>query len=138
YRVEHPGGLLDDVVATLRRSAERAVACGVPRASVLVDPTHDFGTNTWQSLQLLRRTGTLAGLGSPLLVALSRKALVGATSDLPPDERLEGALAATAVAAWLGARVFRADDGRATRRVLDLVAAVRDGAPPAAAVRGLA
>src|SRR5690606_41311218 len=49
YRVEYPGGLLDDVVATLRRSAERAVACGVPRASVLVDPTHDFGKNTWQS-----------------------------------------------------------------------------------------
>lgn len=138
YRVEYPGGLLDDVVATLRRSAERAVACGVPRASVLVDPTHDFGKNTWQSLELLRRTGTLAGLGFPLLMALSRKDFVGETLDLPPDERLEGTLAATAVAAWLGARVFRAHDVRATRRVLDLVAAVRDEAPPAAAVRGLA
>ncbi|HEV6955262.1 MAG TPA: dihydropteroate synthase [Promicromonospora sp.] len=138
YRVEYPGGLLDDVVATLRRSAERAVACGVPRASVLVDPTHDFGKNTWQSLELLRRTGTLAGLGFPLLMALSRKDFVGETLDLPPDERLEGTLAATAVAAWLGARVFRAHDVRATRRVLDPVAAVRDEAPPAAAVRGLA
>nr|BFF18389.1 hypothetical protein GCM10025730_19100 [Promicromonospora thailandica] len=67
YRVEYPGpdGLLRDVVATLRRSAERAVACGVPRESVLVDPTHDFGKNTWHSLELLRRTGALAGLGFP-------------------------------------------------------------------------
>lgn len=138
HRVEYPGGLLDDVVATLRRSAERAVACGVPRASVLVDPTHDFGKNTWHSLELLRRTGTLAGLGFPLLMALSRKDFVGETLDLPADERLEGTLAATAVAAWLGARVFRAHDVQATRRVLDLVAAVRDEAPPAAAVRGLA
>lgn len=140
YRVEYPGddGLLADVVSILRAAAERAVACGVPRESVLVDPTHDFGKNTWQSLQLLRRTGTLAGLGFPLLMALSRKDFVGETLDLPPEERLEGTLGATAVAAWLGARVFRAHDVAATRRVLDLVAAVRDEAPPAAALRGLA
>lgn len=146
YRVEYrstgddDGGdaLLADVVTTLRAAAERAVACGVPRASVLVDPTHDFGKNTWHSLHLLRRTDALAGLGFPLLMALSRKDFVGETLDLPPEERLEGTLAATAVAAWLGARVFRAHDVTATRRVLDLVAAVRDEAPPAAALRGLA
>ncbi|WP_454853088.1 dihydropteroate synthase [Promicromonospora soli] len=131
-------GLVRDVVATLRAAAERAVACGVPRESVLVDPTHDFGKNTWHSLHLLRRTDALAGLGFPLLMALSRKDFVGETLDLPPEDRLEGTLAATAVAAWLGARVFRAHDVRATRRVLDLVAAVRDEAPPAAALRGLA
>lgn len=131
-------GLLADVVATLRAAAERAVACGVPRESVLVDPTHDFGKNTWHSLHLLRRTGALAGLGFPLLMALSRKDFVGETLDLPPEERLEGTLAATAVAAWLGARVFRAHDVTATRRVLDLVAALRDEAPPAVALRGLA
>lgn len=140
YRVEYsgPDGLLEDVVATLRTAAARAVECGVPRSSVLVDPTHDFGKNTWHSLHLLRRTGTLAGLGFPLLVALSRKDFVGETLDLPPEERLEGTLGATAVAAWLGARVFRTHDVAATRRVLDLVAAVRDEAPPAAALRGLA
>jgi dihydropteroate synthase len=147
YRVEYDpaaarpdgrDGLVADVVATLRAAAERAVACGVPRGSVLVDPTHDFGKNTWHSLHLLRRTEALAGLGFPLLMALSRKDFVGETLDLPPEERLEGTLAATAVAAWLGARVFRAHDVAATRRVLDLVAAVRDEAPPAAALRGLA
>lgn len=131
-------GVLQDALATLRAAAEHAVACGVPRASVLVDPTHDFGKNTWHSLHLLRRTGALAGLGFPLLMALSRKDFVGETLGLPPEERLEGTLGATAVAAWLGARVFRAHDVRATRRVLDLVAALRDEAPPLAALRGLA
>jgi dihydropteroate synthase len=131
-------GVLDDAVAALRRAAQRAVACGVPPASVLVDPTHDFGKNTWHSLHLLRRTQALAGLGHPLLMALSRKDFVGETLGLPPAERLEGTLAATALAAWLGARVFRAHDVRATRRVLDMVAAVRDEAPPRAALRGLA
>ncbi|WP_125774223.1 dihydropteroate synthase [Antribacter gilvus] len=154
YRVEYPpgpaltpggdgdadprDGVVLDVLTTLRTAAERAVACGVPRESVLVDPTHDFGKNTWHSLHLLRRTDALAGLGFPLLMALSRKDFVGETLGLPPEERLEGTLAATAVAAWLGARVFRAHDVRASRRVLDLVAAVRDDAPPLAALRGLA
>ena len=76
--------------------------------------------------------------GHPVLLALSRKDFVGETLGLAVDERLEGTLAATAVAAWLGARVFRTHDVRATRRTLDMVAAVRGDAPPARAVRGLA
>lgn len=131
-------GVVQDVVDTLATAAARAVACGVPAASVLVDPTHDFGKNTWHSLHLVRRTQALAGLGFPLLMAFSRKDFVGETLDLPADERLEGTLAATAVAAWLGARVFRAHDVAATRRVLDTVAAIRGDAPPAVALRGLA
>lgn len=145
YRVEYPvdpgadprDGVVTDVLATLRTAAERAVAAGVPPSSVIVDPTHDFGKNTWHSLHLLRRTAVLAELRFPLLMALSRKDFVGETLDLPPDERLEGTLAATAVAAWLGARVFRVHDVLATRRVLDMVAVLRDEAPPAAAQRGL-
>lgn len=133
-----PDGVLDDVVATLTAGARRAVALGVDPASVLLDPTHDFGKNTWHSLALVRRTADLVALGHPVLMALSRKDFVGETLGLPVDERLEGTLAATAVAAWLGATVFRAHDVAATRRVLDMVASVRGERPPAAAVRGLA
>jgi dihydropteroate synthase len=131
-------GVVDDVLASLAAGAARAVAAGVDPAAVLVDPTHDFGKNTWHGLALLRRTTRLAGLGHPLLMALSRKDFVGETLDLPVEERLEGTLAATAVAAWCGAKVFRAHDVLATRRVLDMVAAIRGDRPPAAAVRGLA
>lgn len=130
-------GVLDDVLAGLRRAAARAVALGVDPASVLVDPTLDFGKNTWHSLHLVRRTAAVVALGFPVLVAVSRKDVVGETLDLPVGERLEGSLAASAVAAWLGARVFRTHDVRATRRTLDMVAAVRGDAPPARALRGL-
>jgi dihydropteroate synthase len=133
-----PEGVVDDVLRTLTASAARAVAAGVAPGSVLVDPTHDFGKNTWHGLALLRRTCDLVALGHPVLMALSRKDFVGETLDLPVEERLEGTLAATAVAAWLGASVFRAHDVLATRRVLDMVAAVRGDRPPALAVRGLA
>ena len=130
-------GVVDDVVATVSAGARRAVALGIDPASVLVDPTHDFGKNTWHSLHLVRRTQALVDLGHPVLMALSRKDFVGETLDLPADDRLEGTLAATSVAAWLGARVFRVHDVRATRRTLDMVAAVRGDRAPQRAVRGL-
>lgn len=130
-------GVVLDVLATLAAAARRAVACGVPRESVLVDPTHDFGKSTWHSLHLLRSTGRLTGLGFPVLMALSRKDFVGETLDLSAEERLEGTLAATALAAWMGATVFRAHDVRATRRVLDMTAAVRGDEAPARVLRGL-
>lgn len=135
---DHPDGVVDDVVATLADGAARAVAAGVAPESVLVDPTHDFGKNTWHSLALVRRTADVVALGFPVLMALSRKDFVGEVLALGPDERLEGTLAATAVAAWQGARVFRAHDARATRRALDVVEAVRGDRPPRRAVRGLA
>lgn len=130
-------GVVFDVVATLRAGAARAVAAGVAPESILVDPTHDFGKTTANSLRLVQRTTDLTQLGFPLLMALSRKDFVGETLNLPAQERLEGSLAATAVAAWQGARVFRAHDVRATRRVLDMVAAIRGELEPRAPLRGL-
>ncbi|PZS13771.1 MAG: dihydropteroate synthase [Pseudonocardiales bacterium] len=127
-----------DVRAALSASAERAVAAGVRRDGILIDPTHDFGKNTWHSLELTRRLDELVATGWPVLVALSRKDFIGETLDLPAADRLEGTLAATAIAAWHGARVVRAHDVLATRRVLDMVASIRGTRAPAVARRGLA
>lgn len=132
----------DDVVAdTVGRTtalAERAVALGVRAEAVLVDPTHDFGKNTYHSLEVTRRLEELVATGWPVLVSLSHKDFVGETLDLPIGERLTGTLAATAVTAWLGARVFRAHEVAETRQVLDMVASIRGSRPPAVARRGLA
>ena len=133
-----PLGVVADALRTLREGAERALAAGIPPERVLVDPTLDFGKTTAHSLTLLRHTEAIVALGFPVLQALSRKDFVGETLDLPPDDRLEGTLAATAVAAWLGATVFRAHDVRATRRVVDMVATIRGDRPPLVSVRGVA
>ncbi|SCL56211.1 dihydropteroate synthase [Micromonospora citrea] len=127
-----------DVVATVTGLAERAVGLGVRADGILIDPAHDFGKNTRHSLEITRRLDELTGTGWPLLVALSNKDFIGETLDLPVAERLEGTLAATAVSAWLGARVFRAHQVRPTRRVLDMVASIRGDRPPTATRRGLA
>ncbi|MGW3892650.1 dihydropteroate synthase [Micromonospora chokoriensis] len=127
-----------DVVATVTGLAERAVAEGVRPDGILVDPAHDFGKNTRHSLEITRRLDELTTTGWPVLVALSNKDFVGETLDLSVAERLEGTLAATAVSAWLGARVFRAHQVGPTRRVLDMVASIRGDRPPATTRRGLA
>ena len=127
-----------DIVATVTGLAERAVERGVRSDGILIDPAHDFDKNTWQSLEISRRLDELAATGWPLLVALSNKDFVGETLGLPTDERVEGTLAATAIAAWLGARVFRAHQVKETRRVLDMVASIKGDRPATAARRALA
>ena len=132
----------DDVVTAATEAtvalAERAVSLGVRRDSVLIDPAHDFDKNTWHSLELTRRLDEMVATGWPVLVSLSHKDFVGETLDRPLDERLVGTLAASAVSAWHGARVFRAHDVAATRQLLDMVASIRGTRPPARVVRGLA
>lgn len=131
-----PDGVVVAALTGLAEGAARALAAGVRPDGVLVDPTLDFGKTTRHSLRVLRHTAQVASLGFPVLQAISRKDFVGETLDLPADERLEGSLAATAVAAWLGATVFRTHDVRATRRVVDMVASVRGDRPPTRAERG--
>jgi dihydropteroate synthase len=132
----------DDVVAEttdyLRGLADGALAAGVRRDGIVIDPAHDFGKNSRHSLLLTRHTGELVATGWPVLMAMSRKDFIGEVLDLPPDDRLEGTLAATAVAAWLGARIFRAHDVTATKRVLATVAAIAGDAELAVGRRALA
>jgi len=130
--------VMADVVARTTELAERALAAGVRRESVLLDPGHDFGKNTYHSLEVTRRLPELVALGFPVLVSLSNKDFVGETLDRPVPERLTGTLATTAVSAWLGAQVFRAHNVPETRQVLDMVATIRGDRPPAVARRGLA
>ncbi|RYI99606.1 MAG: dihydropteroate synthase, partial [Actinomycetales bacterium] len=134
----HYDDVVADVISTVTAKAERLVALGVPREGILVDPTHDFGKNTWHGLELLRCVDELVATGWPVLMALSRKDFVGETLDLPPDERLEGTLAATALAAAAGSAMFRTHDVVATRRVLEMVASIQGERVPRRAVRGLA
>ena len=127
-----------DVVAELVRAAEHARSVGVATDSILIDPTHDFGKNTYHGLELLRRVDVLVNTGWPVLMALSNKDFIGETLGVDLKERLEGTLAATALAAAGGARMFRVHEVASTRRVVDMVAAILGTRQPAHTVRGLA
>jgi dihydropteroate synthase len=130
--------VMRDVLDTTQALAKQAVALGVRPDGILVDPGHDFGKNTRHSLEVTRRLGELVATGWPVLVSLSNKDFVGETLDVPVDGRLTGTLAATAISAWLGARVFRAHEVAETREVVTMVAAIRGDREPSVARRGLA
>ncbi|MGS0684192.1 dihydropteroate synthase [Nakamurella sp. GG22] len=136
YRVSYRD-IVTAVIEETTAAAARMVTAGVPIAGILIDPTHDFGKNTWHGLELVNRTDELVATGWPVLMALSNKDFVGETLDLPVDQRLEGTLAATAIAAWQGAAIFRAHQVRPTRRVVDMAAAISGTRAPLAARRGL-
>ncbi len=153
YVVSHTGGLaprtdpvgidygpgdavVDEVARVLAAGAQRALDAGIPAERILIDPTLDFGKTTLNSLALVAHTERFVTLGFPVLQAISRKDFIGETLDLPADDRLEGSLAATAIAAWQGATIFRAHDVRATRRVLDMVASLRGDRHPLRTDRG--
>jgi dihydropteroate synthase len=106
-------------------NAERAVARGVDPSRVLIEA----GLASWPVPEVIRRLEDMVAAGWPVLVSVPGPGGDGGGA---------GGLAATAVWAWLGARVFRADQVRQTRRVLDMVSAIRGDRPPARAVRGLA
>ncbi|MBV8993028.1 MAG: dihydropteroate synthase [Pseudonocardiales bacterium] len=130
--------LVREVIDDLTAQAGKLVRLGVPREGILIDPTHDFGKNTWHGLELLRRCDELVATGWPVLMALSNKDFIGETLGVGVDDRVDGTLAATAIAAWAKVRVFRAHQVRQTRHVLEMVASIAGTRPPARAVRGLA
>jgi dihydropteroate synthase len=137
YRVSYDD-VVSDVLNVTLSLASRAVAVGVEPDRILIDPAHDFGKNTWHSLEITRRLGELVATGWPVLASVSNKDFVGETLDVPVDDRLAGTLATTAVCAWLGTRVFRAHHVRETRHVLSTISVIRGDVPPARVVRGLA
>lgn len=137
HRIEY-----DDVVASAIADttayAERALAAGVSRESIVIDPAHDFGKNTLHSLEVTRRLGEMVDTGWPVLVSLSNKDFVGESLDLPVGERLIGTLAATAFCAQAGARIYRVHEVVETRQVVDMVATIMGGRLPDRVTRGLA
>jgi dihydropteroate synthase len=138
FRTGFERDIMAEVLDGVLGYAERALAAGVARESIVIDPAHDFGKNTHHTLEVTRRLDEMVDTGWPVLVSLSNKDFVGETLDKPVDQRLIGTLATTAVSAWLGARIYRVHEAAETRQVLDMVATLRGERPPARTIRGLA
>ncbi len=131
------GDVVAEVAAELRSLAVLAQTEGVAPDAIVIDPGLDFGKTTFHSLEIVRRLDELCALGYPLLLAPSRKDVVGETLGLPPSERLEGTLAIVALAAAAGAALVRVHDVAPTVRVVHTVESVLGRRAPVAPVRGL-
>ena len=129
--VGEPGSVAARVVADLKLALGRAVSRGCPSDLIIVDPGIGFGKTAGQNLELLRDLRELRALGRPLLLGASRKSTIGRVLDLPPNERLEGTLATTALGVAGGADIVRVHDVQANVRVARMSdAIVRGWRPP--------
>ena len=117
-----------DVVTEVRdflsARAEAALAAGVPRAGVVLDPGFGFGKTAEHNLQLLRGLRAIADLGFPVLVGLSRKSMIGQLLGLPVERRLHASVALALLAVQNGATILRVHDVGPTVEALRMQHAV--------------
>jgi dihydropteroate synthase len=134
--------LMAEVIADLERAIERALASGIARESIIVDPGFGFGKTRVHNLEVLRELASLRVLGRPILLGTSRKSTLGKILDLPADQRVEATLATTALGIAAGVDIVRVHDVQPNVRVARMADAIirgahrddradlRDGDPP--------
>ena len=120
----------DEVVTDVRDflglRAEQLAGQGVARDAICLDPGYGFAKNPQQSLMLLRRLDEIVELGYPVLVGTSRKSFIGATLDLPDDQRVEGTAATVVWAISKGAHIVRVHDVEPIVRTMRMLEAIKD------------
>ena len=102
--------LIADVSRELLESVDIALQAGIAREDIILDPGIGFGKTVEQNLMLLNRLDAIKALGYPLLLGPSRKSFIGYTLNLPPDQRLEGTLAACSIGIQRGTDILRVHD----------------------------
>lgn len=122
------GDIVTEIRVHLAERIEAAVAAGIPRERILIDPGFGFGKTVKQNLELLRRLGEFRALEQPLLISTSRKGTIGKVlGGLPVEERVEGTAATVAVAIVHGVDIVRVHDVRAMARVARMTDAIVRG-----------
>ncbi len=106
----HYDNLIEDIQRELMESVQFARQAGISDENIILDPGIGFGKTVEQNLEILRRLDEFKILGFPLLLGVSRKSFIGYTLNLPPDQRLEGTLAACAIGIQRGADILRVHD----------------------------
>jgi dihydropteroate synthase len=113
-----------EVTAFLAQRVEAAQQAGIARERIVIDPGFGFGKSTGHNLELLQGLSTIAGLGQPVLVGLSRKSLFGKITGKPVADRVSASVAAALLAVERGAALVRVHDVAATRDALLVLNAI--------------
>jgi dihydropteroate synthase len=114
----YAGDLMIEIKRFLGAAVDAALAAGVPRERIIVDPGIGFGKTADQNWEVMRRLEELKELGQPVLVGTSRKSFIGKLLDLPVTERVEGTAATVTASILRGADVVRVHDVREMVRVV--------------------
>lgn len=123
----YPEGFLPGVLADLQTSLEIAAQAGVPKEAIMLDPGVGFGKTYEMNLEVMRRIREIKVFGCPVLLAASRKSVIGLTLDLPVEERLEGTIATSVYGVIQGCAFVRVHDIAANKRAIQMTEAILCG-----------
>ncbi|MCD8053288.1 MAG: dihydropteroate synthase [Lachnospiraceae bacterium] len=115
---------LPDVLRDLEESVAIARRAGVPDEKIILDPGVGFGKTYEMNLEIIHHVELLKKPGFPVLLATSRKSVIGLTLDLPADQRLEGTLATTVMGVMKGCAFVRVHDVAENRRAIQMTEAI--------------
>ncbi|RPI02038.1 MAG: dihydropteroate synthase, partial [Calditrichaeota bacterium] len=116
--------VLLDIIDELDKSVQIALAAGVRRDQIVIDPGIGFGKRLQDNLQILNELQILEQLELPIMVGPSRKSFIGKLLDLPSEERLEGTIASITAAILRGAHIIRVHDVKAVKRAAIIADAI--------------
>jgi len=126
---EYEGDVVEEVIASLGRSAEDAIGAGVAAEHIIVDPGIGFGKSAEQNLEILGRLHEFVQhLPYPLLIGTSRKSFIGKVTGLPVERRLLGTAASVALSIAGGADIVRVHDVEEMIPVVQVADAIVRGA----------
>lgn len=129
----HYRTVLGDIIRFLETRTDLAISAGVRRDRICIDPGIEFGKLIGQDLDIFRRIPELHVLGFPILIAASRKTMIGNVLGLASKERLEGTAAVNAFSIARGAHIIRVHDVQSMVRIARmseaLVGLTIDGTP---------
>ena len=114
----------EDVIHDLSESITIAENTGIPREKICIDPGIGFAKNLEQNLSLTQHIDLLNRLNLPILLGTSRKSMIGLTLDLPADQRLEGTIVTTVIAAQKHCLFVRVHDVKENYRAVKMTRAL--------------
>jgi dihydropteroate synthase len=123
------GNVVLDVFDWLRASRDRAVAAGIARGRIILDPGIGFGKSMAENLALLNALPLFHALGQPVLLGASRKRMIGALSgEAPAHRRLGGSVALALAGIQAGCQIIRVHDVHDTVQARNVWRGLRDAA----------
>jgi len=116
--------VIKEIIEYLKESIKMATDAGVQEGNIIIDPGIGFGKRLEDNLSILKNLKKFSILNCPILVGPSRKSFIGKILDLPAEERLEGSLAALAIAIMNGANIVRVHDVKESKRMAGIADAI--------------
>lgn len=116
--------IIEDMIEDLKESIEIAMKAGVKRENIILDPGIGFVKTYEDNLKVMKELEKLKVLGYPILLATSRKSMIGLTLDLPTEERVEGTIATTVIGIMKGCDFVRVHDVKENKRACVMADAI--------------